>query len=52
MHLSAFEDHFGTNACLKSLGAIGLTTAHSGEPLAPKTVAWAVLAGACCGGTQ
>ena len=20
MHLSAFEDHFGTNACLKSLG--------------------------------
>ena len=21
MHLSAFEDHFGTNACLKSLGA-------------------------------
>ena len=32
--------------------AIGLTTAHSGQPLAPKTVAWAVLAGACCGGTQ
>ena len=32
--------------------AIGLTTPHSGEPLAPKTVAWAVLAGACCGGTQ
>ena len=32
--------------------AIGLTTAHSGEPLAPKTVAWAVLARACCGGTQ
>ena len=32
--------------------AIGLTTAHSDEPLAPKTVAWAVLAGACCGGTQ
>ena len=32
--------------------AIGLTTAHSGEPLAPKTVAWAVWAGACCGGTQ
>ena len=32
--------------------AIGLTPAHSGEPLAPKTVAWAVLAGASCGGTQ
>ena len=32
--------------------AIGLTTAHSGELPAPKTVTWAVLAGACCGGTQ
>ena len=32
--------------------AIELTTAHSGEPLAPKTVPLAVLAGACCGGTQ
>ena len=32
--------------------AIGLTTAHSGEPLAPKTVAWALLTGTCCGDTQ
>ena len=32
--------------------AIGLTTAHSGVPLAPKTVALAVLAGACCGVTK
>ena len=32
--------------------AIGLPTAHFGAPIAPKTVAWAVLAGASCGGTQ
>ena len=31
--------------------AIGLTTARSRELFAPKTVAWAVLAGACCGVT-
>ena len=32
--------------------AIALTTAHSGRPLAPKTVALAILAGICCGGPQ
>ena len=31
---------------------IGLTTARSSAPLAPKKVGRAVLAGACCGSTQ
>ena len=31
---------------------IGLTTAHSGTPPAPRTVAWAVFAGGWCGATR